>query len=231
MSLIGKLSNLSSKNKIIDNFYYKLYSFAYSLENTYNPMLYLRRMKEHGVLLRNFRINIKTLPAKWQDSDGQILHVNFHILNQFVEEECSHMAEVVGIVEGEQTKLSKREKAFIHMDAYITAEEDSNCPGNSEAWAKAYTEIKDLYVWWNDVRPARHTIEDTLTDAYTNALSIMSMNQEERKIHFKESPEAKKVYDKWSKEAKNHWKLEGKYDVEDTKNLIRLMKVRQYMWT
>lgn len=94
--------------------------------------------------------------------------------------------------------------------------------------AVAAKEILDLYYWWTEVYPNRPDIHDiTGWSAYCDRLrekndgdiflSLEDKSKDEQK-------ESKKILNEMSK-------LEKQYADEDTKMLIRLIRVRESLWT
>lgn len=94
-------------------------------------------------------------------------------------------------------------------------------PERSFAWK----EIQYLYYWWKTERPKREKMEEVFnarldemnwhlkTEPIGNGLSRL----------IPPTPEVKKEFDKWHE-------LEARWENEDEENLIRLMKVRLYLW-
>jgi hypothetical protein len=71
--------------------------------------------------------------------------------------------------------------------------------GKQHHQGKVAYELKDLYLWWVDTRPAR-------IDPYQEAVEGKISNNQA-------------------------WKLEQKQQREDDKMLLKLIKLRHYMWT
>lgn len=92
--------------------------------------------------------------------------------------------------------------------------------------AKAAKEILELYTWWKEIRPARpdpydvsgwHAVCEQRRKDYPDEF----MPEERTK---KEKAETRKALDKLHK-------LEAQYEQEDEEMMIRLIKVRQSLWT
>lgn len=92
--------------------------------------------------------------------------------------------------------------------------------------AKAAKEILELYTWWKEVRPARpdpydvsgwHDICDRRRKDYPDEI----LPEETTK---KEKAESRKALDMINK-------LEAQYDKEDEEMMIRLIKIRESLWT
>ena len=92
--------------------------------------------------------------------------------------------------------------------------------------AKAAKEIKELYTWWTEVYPNR---PDPYDVSGWNAYC-----EEERELNGgrlfggKTTPALKKKSDQAHKLLR---KIEAQYEKEDTDMLIRLIKIRQSLWT
>lgn len=172
---------------------------------------------------------IKTdLSPDYYDADTRILHSNFNILTDFVENEKGSLEFFYGSFERPKKKwyerrvkydsLSRKEKRTLGMkflDWEINNDEQY-FPKHQRSSAK---EMKELYIWWNDERPKRVDPYDFYKDELDkySQLPLRDMPDELKK---KLSP----IYTKINK-------MEEKYDKEDEKMLIRLMKIRKHLWT
>ena len=99
--------------------------------------------------------------------------------------------------------------------------------GELTGQAKNAREIKELYLWWKEVYPNRRDPYDASGwTAYCEASRIANGG----KLYFgtDKSPELKKQSDKAHKLLQ---KLEADYEKEDEQMLIRLIKVRNALWT
>ena len=105
-------------------------------------------------------------------------------------------------------------------------DKDDERYGKPTHQAKAAKEILELYTWWKDIRPNR-------PDPYE--VSGWSNICERRRVDYpdeflpeertkKERTESKKALDKLRK-------LEAQYDKEDEAMMIRLIKIRESLWT
>lgn len=79
-------------------------------------------------------------------------------------------------------------------------------PNDGKSWAWALKEMRELWEWWTVTRPAKLLEEQ-------NAL-----------MAWYESKGATGLWQKYDK-------LEESIAADDEANLIRLMKVRRYLWT
>ena len=96
-------------------------------------------------------------------------------------------------------------------------------PAHKHAWR----EIRSLYRWWTQRRPARRSPLDE------HGLKKPPMRW--KKIPGSDNSQLmdydKKKYAAYDAALKNHWRLEKKWDVEEQRNLHRLIEVRQFLWT
>ena len=84
----------------------------------------------------------------------------------------------------------------------------------------AYNEMKDLYHWWKNVYPLR---EEELPEFPPNIEMKDILQNPEKKPH----PD----YEEWKRIADIHHKTEEEWSKEEEEQLIRLMKIRQFLWT
>jgi hypothetical protein len=99
---------------------------------------------------------------------------------------------------------------------------------NSDAVHKeAWKEIRSLYRWWTQTRPARKSPLDE------KGLKRPPMRW--KKIDRTENRQLvdydKKKYAAYDAAMKKQWRLEKKWDEEDQRNLHRMIEIRQFLWT
>jgi hypothetical protein len=91
----------------------------------------------------------------------------------------------------------------------------------------AWKELTSLYKWWKEIRPTR---KDPIYDE-----NIKSPEWEFEAIpnstYSRLKPYNKKKYKAWDKACEESRRLDVEWNKEDTNNLIRLIKIRRYMWT
>ena len=96
-------------------------------------------------------------------------------------------------------------------------------PSHKQAWK----EIRSLYRWWTQTRPARKSPLDV------KGLKKPPMRW--KKIDGTENQHLvdydKKKYAAYDTALKKHWRLEKKWDEEDQRNLHRMIEIRQFLWT
>jgi len=94
--------------------------------------------------------------------------------------------------------------------------------------AKAAQEIKELYLWWTQTYRNR---PDPYDASGWTAYCELSRLQNNGKLSLdcdKDSPELKKIADLASEELR---KIEAAYEAEDEAMMIRLIKIRNSLWT
>jgi len=155
---------------------------------------------------RRYHIVNTGMEPGYYDTDTRMLHVNFNLLVDFVEIEKAWMN--IWSDGFKYSKLPWFDRKFRRFRspedgiAYLNWEiEQTSCPGQS----KAAKTILEIYTWWKETRPNR-------PDPYVEA------NYYE-------------VFKDDLVEVQRVRKIEAKYDKEDEQMLIRLIKIRQFLWT
>jgi hypothetical protein len=214
---------------------YKLKQFYASHLCTYNnrfiPIQWFRNFKywiKYTFISPSNVVKIKTLKrGSWIDRDEILLHSSFQILTDYVEKECSGQYYKIELI-----NIEEEMKAF----ADWSEEERIGHRDSLEEQNRYYKEILDLYDWWNVRRPIREkndpfTIEDKdfdllwdpsdedrveSRDEYGDPLTYSFM--------LKPNAERSAYYDRQRK-------YEEMSDKEDEEMLIRLMKIRKFLWS
>jgi len=198
----------------------KLYSVKYYIVNRWID-------QSHALVAHPKHIK----PGQWRDLDFRILFCLFDELVDFVEVEkaysnyrwdSSKLRQLKWWQGGKwRTRTWRNAEAGLEQLKWECELEDD---GSSTAQAKAAKEIVELYKWWTEVYPNRpDPMEASGWSAYCD-------DKESRGIGFMQTdPEE----DKWDRDAMHDKirKLEEEYEAEDTEMLIRLIKVRGYLWT
>ena len=169
-------------------------------------------------------INTKLDKGKYYGFDTTLLHGIFEMLVDFVEVEKAQRQFSSRYFEGDKTKYKtpSREAGIEYLDWEIGLGDDSPLQ------AEVAVEIKELYLWWKDVRPNRiDPMDESGWSAYCEKESIagrglFGCNTEE------ETEERRLQVRALLKELQ---RLEDKQDQEDTDMLIRIIKIRQHCWT
>ena len=187
-------------------------------------------------------------PGQWQDVGNRFLPCLFNELVDFVEIETawSHIAW------GDKETRAKYEAPFWasgwwrwrtwrspeagldYLDWAMTLTneewlaEDKKGEAVPTGQATSAKEIKELYLWWTTVYPNRPDPHDASGwSAYCEASRLANGG----KLSWggsDKSPELKKLSDKSLKLLQ---KIEAAYEAEDEEMLIRLIRIRQSLWT
>lgn len=200
---------------------------------------------------KTWRIDIPTLDKyDYHENDSVMLHGMFHLLTEFVEGEKAWMQHISNswkdedddfmdnVKKARKNKVkwkdaNKRELAFKHLDWEIGLGEEGGL--NQSSTAK---EVKELYIWWKDIRPNRPDPMDVKGDkgiSWTEycAIDKPRYDDEGNELDFLarhefENEEEKEIGNSASKAM---YDAEEQYDKEDEEMLIRLVKIRKGMWT
>lgn len=169
-------------------------------------------------------INTGLIPGCYYDFDTKILHGLFYELVDYVEVELALMNKWTSknknkyrFVNG---RCSKAGIDYLNWSAKLTYGKDwimdKKDPHYNKPTPQAISakKIKELYLWWTVKRPQRK-------DAYELSKYSEIYNNKNKRENKKE---IKKAIDKLEK-------IEKKYDDEDTKKLIELIKLRHSIWT
>jgi hypothetical protein len=177
-------------------------------------------------------LNTKLPKGDWYEMETRLLHGLFGALVDFVEEEKANMQYLTdewkededGQVKRATVKrvFPSREKGLQYLDWEISLGEES--PGQSEA-AK---EVKELYLWWKDVRPARPDPYDVsgwseYCDQRRDKDGLWGFFDKDDETD-EERADARRRLDALHS-------VEEQYDTEDEEMMIRLIKIRKGMWT
>ena len=182
--------------------------------------------KFSGWVLHYFRrrkntVRMKALKrAQWYDCDTRLFEAAFQILVDYVEGELSWMQLITdGKARWYHRWLSvpdARERGLKLLEWEIQLGDDSI------SQSEAASEIRDLYLWYKDVRPNRI---DPFSEVPDRPFIYDSENLTFDEDGMLESDE------EYSKAVMEAFRKEEKQEEEDTAQLVRLMKIRRSMWT
>jgi hypothetical protein len=166
-------------------------------------------------------------PGHWQDLDYRILHCVFDELVDFVEIEKAYASYRWDIDKIDELKWWQggrwRTRTWRSAEAgldYLKWESELSEEEAPTAQAEAAKEIMFLYDWWVNVRPNRpDPMEVSGWSAYCDGFRDNDLLD----IFEDTETDTKPMHDKMRE-------LEKQYDDEDTEMLIRLIKVRGYLW-
>lgn len=172
------------------------------------------------------------LPRTYHDGDTRILHGMFSILVDFVEIEKTHMQYVFNENNDPRPWWARRPWRFFnyrssqaglaYLDWEMTLDDqDTSADDCVISQAQAAREIRDLYIWWTQVRPARVDPHDASGwTAYIKGQKQAGNDGLDFSNDEQVSILIKKLHD-----------LETQYHQEDQDYLMRLIKVRLHLWT
>jgi len=150
-----------------------------------------------------------TVPDKSEPMSigDQILHDSFTHLQNFVE------YQIAQIYTGSDQSYKSKEKGLQGIDwLYSQKQKDP-------VYQSALNEIKILYNWWVDLRTQR-------TEAWKDVDATYSQFREEW-LHTTE--DKNNEYKEFMDKCRHAEKLQKLYNTEDTKMLLRLIQIRNYL--
>ena len=138
-------------------------------------------------------IKIKTMDPTWSDVTEKMLHANFQLLAEYIEEE----------------------KPFERIDWDATKEHKH-----------AADEMKELYRWWKEDWPRKEEMfpNGTLLPVYPDPSPDLRKTLSDR---YDDNPEVIS----YRKILETHNSNENAWWTKEEEQLIRLMKIRPYLWT
>lgn len=199
---------------------------VYDIRNKYTECIDFIRYRT----TRKYHIIDTKLEPGYYDSDTRMLHANFSLLVDFVEIEKAWMN--TWSDNNAYSKLSWFDKKFRRFRcpedgiAYLNWEINES---QLEHQAKAAKEVLELYTWWKVTRPNRQDPFDAAgyNEVFKGKHFIDQFIEEDGTKRLTMKPFSKKENQVFEKVSK----IEAKYDKEDEQMLIRLIKIRQYLWT
>ena len=215
----------------------KIYDLKYYINNRYVT-------RTHALTAHHRDIK----PGSWSDVGSRFLPCLFNELVDFVEVEqaWSHIAW------GSKEDRAKYDAPFYatgwfrwrtwrcpqagidHLDWAMTltlgtdwgVEETDPNHGKPTGQALRAKEIKELYLWWTTVYPNRPDPHDA--SGWTEYCEKVREYNGGKLFGSKKTPELEKMGDKALKLSQ---KIEAAYDKEDEQMMIRLIKIRDSLWT
>jgi len=165
----------------------------------------------------------------YYDNDTIILHANFNILKRFVEIEKSHLQHVFNN-EPSSTPASAGLK-YLDWECGLRYSETDGLDaddiriGELTQQAINAQEIKELYIWWTEIRPNRPN--PYLLGEERESIDIVSDNRSVMEIMADRTPEQKETSQKLFEKQEQ---LKDLQHNEDTDMLCRLVRIRKAMW-
>lgn len=176
-------------------------------------------------------INTKLKKGNYHGFDTRLLHGLFEMLVDFVEvEKASRQFTSEYISEGKEAYDKKdhstpsREAGLKYLDWEIGLSEEDGGIGQADAAA----EIKELYLWWKDVRPNRtDPMDESGWSEHCEAERLAGRGLFGCSTEEKSDEDEERI----NNILKLMNKLSMEQEQEDTDMLIRLVKIRKACWT
>ncbi len=173
--------------------------------------------------------------GKYHENDTRLLHGAFELLVDFVEVEKSNMlhwtTDCTDYPWWHKTRLFRwgeyrsREDGLKYLEWEMNLVHTDGVHLTNQAMIAK--EVRELYIWWKDVRPNRpEAYEVTGWDAWCDEQDRLTEGKYSQNI-FGDDPDptnTRKILD----EVK---RLEAEYEAEDDQMLIRLVNIRKGLWT
>lgn len=165
-----------------------------------------------------FHIIDTKLKPEYYDCDHRMLHGMFALLVDFVEIEKAWMQAVFSESYKKPwypfARFRDRERGIKYLEWEMTLTEKDESPEQ----AKNAKIIKELYLWWVDVRPVRLDPYELMTE------DIFPPDRNLFDRIGKTTDEQHKIFERINE-------LEKENDDEDTEMLVKLIKLRGSLWT
>ena len=224
---IGPAEARSSEDWYEFKVYHKEHNpIRYFLNNEFEAMfvwpwsMRLERMAswvQYRTTRRYHIINTGMKPG-YADASERMLHVNFNMLKDFVEIEKAHMW-----TWHEEKGVPSKQPGVSHLVWEMGLENEVNNQ------AKNAREQYELYDWWTNQRPYREEDATEEWDAYhTLKKEIYADDADNFFRDDKDTSELKFLQKTWLEKSST---IETNNLIKDEQMLIRLMKIRQSLWT
>jgi len=213
--------------------------FCYWMSNTVPTYFGVKLMQladiKHGFNYRfikrhKYHLIDTKLGYGYHEIENRMLYGMFSLLVGYVEIEkaqCHWLS-----LENDAVRPSPRMAGLAHLDWEIGLTHDKDemdaidkpyLAGKPTPQAVAAFKIKELYLWWEDERPNR-------TDPW-DEYELDSERNKDESIFEMMANRTEKEKKEFNAIMRKREKLEKKYDNEDEKKLIELIKIRQSLWT
>lgn len=205
----------------------------------------------------NYRVVKADLPAGFYEPGDLLLPISFALLKKFVEVNLAYQAlwshedkapKWLKISEYLPSPLSdiitpdlvSRELGMLALEDQIESIQKDNMysPQHREEHLHTWKEIKELYIWWTDLRPKRgepgdvsgfYEICETLRIKNGNVHKFIPIAGSTCKsMQFSGSAADYKAY---SDASDRMWEEEKRQNKEDEEMLIRLVKIKEHLWS
>lgn len=184
-------------------------------------------------------VHLGTKPG-FSDSREMLLYANFAVLTHFVENELAKME--IGHRRFKKISykgLSNRELGLSYLELWLNMSPELSRDGEdlNEGHRNFAKEVRELYLWWKDVRPDRVDINLIQIEEL-----IKQVNNDGRKWYKFVGIEGSKfltMEDELTESERelrkelrqNSFELEQYWDKEDQEMLHRLIDIRFFLWT
>lgn len=186
----------------------KLLGWRYAIRTEMRDIWGVRQLQDFIWAIRyrtykKFHVVKMDLKPGYYDIDTRLVHANFCLLAEYVE----------------------KEKPFEIIDW------DSD-----DGHKNAAKEIKELYKWWKEVYPNydKHNplyAEDVKCPDKEFIPHKIDADGDPETYEWKDKPGQEEVVKKFKEACEASWEYEKKQEEEIEANLIRLIKIRKYLWT
>jgi hypothetical protein len=152
---------------------------------------------------KKFHVVKTDLKPGYHDIDQRIVHANFCLLCEYVE----------------------KEHPFEHID--WDSDEDHK---------RVASEIKEIYNWWKNVYPTydKHNplyADDVKAPEHDSKVHAVDEDGDPTTYEWVDKPGQEEIAKKFREACLASYEYEKKQDAEIEANLIRLIKIRNYLWT
>ena len=187
-----------------------LHSFPFRHLST--ALYWLRTHTYNRYHMLDMRSKVNGYEWGWHDRSELILFANMALLRDFIEKEHAFDCHVDW-------------RSAEELAAAGEKEQDGN-EACRDAHAAAKKEMLAIYDWWMEGRPAEHKkYDDLLTSAYSDPLIETPVPGTSLiKIELVETPELRELRDQCME-------MEAELEDRDEEMMIRLIKIRNWMWT
>lgn len=152
------------------------------------------------------------LEPGWYDVSESMLHANFQMLVDFVEIEKASMEQTSNYFKLINKNFFTRYQKRSEKDGMAYLEWEISLGDEARAQSESAKEILMLYKWWKYQRPIRKKIVRSKFPRNATLPNVWSDNRQS---------------DYWHAQ----YILDNTYDMIDQSMLIRLIKIRQHLWT
>ena len=189
-----------------NKFSQKIRYYTYVLD----PVVIFNRVKSYIKCRWVYKNHILSSPklraGNWYDLDTRLLYCSFSSLVDFVEVECATSVDRniggYNVIKGRDAKAGIK-----YLENLRDCPDDDDFYDLNTCSKQSANEVLELYTWWTETRPLRPDPWDQYTA--------------------EELDDNETSYDLYKKISN----LESSYYEEDTEMLVRLMKVRSFLWT